>query len=54
MEDVGDSGSADIDLQANIHRIANLGVTPREIIVGDRDDEIANLFGFGRTTLLPW
>ena len=53
MEDVGNGRSADIDLQAHIHCIANLGVTPGEIFVSDPDDEIANLFGLGRTALLP-
>ena len=53
MKDVGNSGSADIDLQTNIHCIANLGVTPGEILLGNLDDEIANFFGFGRTAFLP-
>jgi hypothetical protein len=53
MKHVGYCGSADVDLQANIHCVANLAVTPGEIFFSDPDDEIADLFGLRRTAPLP-
>ena len=54
MEDVGDRSSTDIDLKANIHRIANLRVTPAEITIGDLAESLAQLrFLFSSDALTP-
>ena len=52
MEYVGDGVAADVDLQTFVHDVADLGVTPGEVLLGEPDDQIPNLFGLGRPALL--
>ena len=39
VEDIGDRVATDGDLEARVDGVANLGVAPRQIVLGDPDDE---------------
>ena len=51
MEEVGDRVSADVDLQARVDGVADLRVAPGEVLLGEPDDQLADLVGLARPTL---